>query len=103
VSKTQYFLDRPDMRDAIARAGHARTRAEHTYEKRFAEILEQLRSIGSDRQTRPWTLSVATLDDAVTRYRRKGLAGFMRAALVAPLSLVFGRQRGCARGAAPGL
>ena len=94
VSKTRYFLDHPDMRDAIARAGHARTRAEHTYEKRFMDILERLRSIGADRQARPWTLSVAALDDAVTRYRRKGRAGWLRAALVAPLSLMFGRQRG---------
>ena len=58
------------------------------------DILERLRSIGAERHARPWTLSVAALDDAVTRYRRKGRAGWLRAALVAPLSLVFGRQRG---------
>jgi spore maturation protein CgeB len=94
VAQARYFLDHPDERDAVARAGHARTRAEHTYEKRFAVILEKLRSIGVGRAIRPWTLSVEALNDAIGRYRRKGLVGWVRAALVAPLSLIFGRQRG---------
>ena len=94
VIKTRYFLDHPDARDNIARAGHARTRAEHTYEKRFADILERLRSSSAGRRTRPWTLSAAALDDGVRRYRRKGLNGWVRAALVVPLSLAFGKQRG---------
>lgn len=40
VSAIRHFLAHPEERDRIARAGHARTRAEHTYEHRMAELLE---------------------------------------------------------------
>jgi len=35
-----WFLSHPDERDAIARAGHERTVREHTYERRFSQLLE---------------------------------------------------------------
>ncbi|QIP01731.1 CgeB family protein [Bradyrhizobium symbiodeficiens] len=94
IAKTRYFLDHPQARDNVARAGHARTRAEHTYDRRFVEILNQLQLLGDTRQTRSWTLSSESLADAVVRHRRLGLAKCVRAVLVVLLSAVFGRQRG---------
>jgi len=37
--KIRLLLDNPDYRDALALAGHARVRSEHTYERRFQELL----------------------------------------------------------------
>jgi spore maturation protein CgeB len=34
------YLEHPEKRDRIARAGHERTRAEHTYERRLAAVLD---------------------------------------------------------------
>ena len=40
AEKLRYYLDRPDARDRIARAGHERTRREHTYSRRFVALLD---------------------------------------------------------------
>jgi spore maturation protein CgeB len=37
--RIRYFLDHPDERDRIAWAGHRRTAAEHTYERRLDEVI----------------------------------------------------------------
>lgn len=40
VSKINYYLTNPTERDYIALAGYERTRREHTYDRRLAEVLE---------------------------------------------------------------
>jgi spore maturation protein CgeB len=94
VEKARHYLDRPVERDTIARAGHARTMAEHTYERRISEILEKLRPLQAERKTRPWALSVDPLAPAVDQHRHKGLAGWLRSLLIASFSLAFGTERG---------
>ena len=94
VAKARYYLAHPEARDQIARAGHARICAEHTYEKRFAEILVKLRSIGAGRSSRSWALSPDALTEAVVHHRSNGAIGWLRALLSTPLTLLFGRQRG---------
>lgn len=42
VAKIRYYLDHEDERRAIAEAGYARTLAEHTYSRRFAEIFSTM-------------------------------------------------------------
>ena len=93
VEKVRYYLDHPDERDALARAGHARTIAEHTYEQRISEILERLRPLQLKR-TQPWTLSAEALAASVEQHRRKGIAEWLRALLIAVFSLAFGKVRG---------
>jgi spore maturation protein CgeB len=93
VEKVRYYLDRPDERDAIARAGHARTMAEHIYERRISEILDKLRPLEAKR-TQAWSLSAEALAPFVEQYRRKGFAEWLRALLVAIFSLFFGKTRG---------
>jgi len=49
AGKIKHFLSHPDKRDEIARAGHARTRDEHTYDLRFRNLLERAtRSSGTN-------------------------------------------------------
>jgi spore maturation protein CgeB len=93
VEKARYYLDRPDERDAIACAGHARTMAEHTYERRISEILDRLRPLQAKR-TQAWSLSAEALAPFVEQYRRKGFAEWLRALLVAVFSFAFGKTRG---------
>jgi spore maturation protein CgeB len=94
VAKARYHLDHPDQRDAIAQAGHRRATSDHSYEQRFSEILRTLEPLRLARQGRPWTFSAQALSRAVDQYRRKGASGWLRPVLVAPLSVVFGRERG---------
>src|SRR5258708_5758804 len=94
VERAPYYLDHPVERDAIARAGHARAMAEHTYERRICEILEKLRPLQANRNTQPWSLSRVALAAAVEQHRHRGLAGWLRSLLIACFSLVFGRERG---------
>jgi spore maturation protein CgeB len=94
VERARYYLVNPDERDAIARAGHARTIAEHTYEQRISQILEKLHPLLAERRTRPWTLSAEALAVSVAQHRRQGLTGWIRSLLTASFSLVFGRDRG---------
>lgn len=94
VAQARAFLARPQARDAIAWAGQARTRTQHTYEKRFAEILERLHAIGAGRISQPWQLSTDGLAASVTRHRCTGAIGWLRPLLSGPLTLAFGRRRG---------
>jgi spore maturation protein CgeB len=94
VERVRYYLDHPDERDAIARAGHARARAEHTYEQRISEILQQIQPLQAKRRARPWALPVRALAASVERHRRKVLWGWLRSLLIASFSLAFGNERG---------
>ncbi|SHN82461.1 CgeB family protein [Bradyrhizobium erythrophlei] len=94
VARARYFLEHTDERDTIARAGHARTRNDHTYEKRFAAILVRLLEIGAKRKSQAWTLSPDALTRAVSRHRRNGALAWLRTLTSGPLVMAFGRKRG---------
>jgi spore maturation protein CgeB len=68
--KIRYYLDHPDERDLIARAGHARVRHEHLYEQRFKPILEHAMDIAGERRNRPWKLNPDFLQGLVGKHRR---------------------------------
>jgi len=98
AAQVRRYLDAPDERDAVARAGHARTAGEHTYESRFATILQQARERGAPRAEKGWSL-----DGEAARARMRELAGrhattpalrALRGAAVAPLRAAFGARRG---------
>jgi spore maturation protein CgeB len=69
AQKIRYYLSHPEARDAIARAGHERTRREHTYEARFAPILQRAREIADSRRRQPWALAPELLAKPVERHR----------------------------------
>ena len=94
VERVRYYLDRPDERDAMARAGHARAIAEHTYERRISEILEKLEPLQTKRRVQPWALSAGALAAPIEQHRRKAPAIWFRSLLIAAFSLAFGKMRG---------
>ena len=93
----RWLLANPDRRDAIARAGHARTVREHMYEQRFGELLavaatrgtpQDRRSAGFYRFDRDWFAGLR---------RRHAVGEITRMAArcaVAPLSALVGARRG---------
>jgi spore maturation protein CgeB len=99
ASRIRHYLDHPGERDRVARAGHARTRAEHTYGARLDAVLraacaarERLRP---DAPRQPdVAMADARLAQLVAAYRPTAASRLLRAALARPLSLVWGARRG---------
>lgn len=69
VEKIRYFLNHPDERDVIARAGHQRVRRDHLYEARFAPILALALKIVGERRKQPWALKPDLLHKFVEKHR----------------------------------
>jgi spore maturation protein CgeB len=42
LQKVKLYLANDDLRESVARAGHLRTLAEHTFQKRFARVFERM-------------------------------------------------------------
>lgn len=66
IAKVQYYLDHPQEREAIARAGQARTLMQHTYRHRVQRILE-IMSAPTLRQLAPMRTASATERNAARR------------------------------------
>ena len=49
TKKIRYFLSHPEQRDRIARAGYRKTRDLHTYDRRFAQLLQEAQAIMAQR------------------------------------------------------
>ncbi len=96
ADKLRYYLDRPDARDRIARAGHERTRREHTYSRRFVVLLDEAArmrgAIGRASAVPP--LADESFDSICAQHRVTPLLRLVRALLSAPARLLFGRRRG---------
>lgn len=70
VTKARHLLAHDDERERIAHAGRARARAEHTWERRFGQLLATLgfdsARASSDKNTSGQPLPVPTADSAGT-------------------------------------
>lgn len=96
-----HYLAHTDERDQIARAGHARTRSEHTYEIRFSQIFEAATPFRKERRCADNTASrsgsVLKFEDfqkLVLRHRLHAGLRLLRQILTAPCVLLWGKQRG---------
>lgn len=96
AEKLRYYLDRPVARDRIARAGHERTRREHTYSRRFAALLDAATAMrGAAGPVPAPPLSVdESFESICARHRVTPLLRFVRALISAPARLLFGTRRG---------
>ena len=112
--KIGHYLAHPEERDRIALAGHARTRAEHTYEARFSQLLDAAKASLSRRAAvtsagsppasdaaepsaptrRDWALLSKEFGMLESRHKTNLALRLLRALLVIPCRLVWGRQRG---------
>ena len=91
------YLDNPQERDAIARAGHERTRREHVYDERFAGLLEEAARIAQTDAREPrigWEEALSQLDRLVQAHRRRNGLGLLRRSLAGPGRLLWGSRRG---------
>lgn len=112
--KIGHYLDHPEDRDRIALAGNARTRAEHTYEARFSQLLDAALALRSRRASvtsagsppasdaaepsaptrKDWTRAWEKFGMLESRHKTNLTLRLLRALLVIPCRLVWGRQRG---------
>jgi spore maturation protein CgeB len=101
VRRIGHYMAHPEERDKIARAGHRRTRAEHTYEIRFLQLLDAAKAL----RERPSPTSSAAPADvfqdgsdafsrAASRHRLHGGLRLLRKILTAPCVGIWGQERG---------
>lgn len=101
AGKITYYLEHPDMRDKIARAGHERTRSAHTYEIRFSQLFEVVTRLRKERRRADNTEverdSVDGLEDfpklALRHKPNVGLC-LLRLLMMIPCVFVWGKERG---------
>jgi len=89
-----YYLSHPRERDAMAHAGHHRTREDHTYEARLAQVLATATAMHDGGPGAGGDHRAAPFDEA---YDSHGIAfplKLLRTALVVPCVAVWGRTRG---------
>lgn len=92
VEQVTSLLARPERREEIARNGFERVRRDHTYDRRFEEMLRELadRSPRRDRVPIQWN----AFEAAVQGHRTGSILRMIRSLLVIVASLVWGKKRG---------
>ena len=92
VEEVKALLARPERRNEVARYGFERVCCDHTYERRFEELLREL----SQRIPRRYALPVdwATFRAAEQSHHTEPALWMIRSLLVFAASLVWGKSRG---------
>jgi len=96
AAKIRYFLVHGEERDRIARAGHQRTRIEHTYVQRFARLFDEARRMkaGARAENEHFVFSEAEFSGIAARHTRGAGLRALAALLAWPAILIWGRERG---------
>lgn len=94
-----YYLVHKDERDAIAQAGYDRTCAEHTYDRRLAEVLNFTLYKREEYFVRRGLSPTGQIDwlrfhEAAKQYRIDKKLLYLKRALVAACSAIWGQSRG---------
>jgi spore maturation protein CgeB len=99
--KIGHYLAHPDERDRIARAAHGRTKSEHTYEIRFAQLIEAAGVMRNDQHCAEKTKACgspvrefADFPKLALRHKPNACFRFLRQALTFPCILLWGQRRG---------
>ncbi len=92
--KVRHFLAHPAERDAIARAGFARTKRDHTYDARLRELLAFALEAKDKwlRERKP--MSPFSFEHCCARHRLTGPLRLLRTALLKVCCAIWGAQRG---------
>jgi spore maturation protein CgeB len=91
AAKAKHYLADSAARDRIARAGHERTRREHTYEQRLTELIDfalQRKNLQA--------IELPAFDEAMARHTTPLPMRAIRSLMLGAASLVWGRERGYA-------
>jgi len=93
VSKVQYYLRNPEVRDACARRASERTVQEHTYDARMRELLEF--TVAQHAQMPPGTGQIdwASFGKAASRHTVSPFLRFLRASLTGAARPFAGKKR----------
>ncbi|WP_196795148.1 CgeB family protein [Mariprofundus ferrooxydans] len=95
VEKTEYLLAHPDRRDAIAQAGYARTKAEHSYESRFGPLIKLAVERRANRPAAAKQgIDFCRFENIAKLYRPTFLLYLLKVLVLLPCLLVWGKQRG---------
>jgi spore maturation protein CgeB len=89
VQAIRHFLAHPEERDRTAHAGHRRTRAEHTYEHRMAQVLDFARAARGSSVRLPGK----SLEDAEKAHALTPVLQASRFILLGLCSIFFGSSR----------
>lgn len=93
AARIRHYLNRPAERNAVARAGHDRTRREHIYEHRLAEVIRFARRAAGNRPSHPRPGEIQ-LTAALRRHRLTSALRLLRRALILAGTGAFGHDRG---------
>lgn len=91
VSMVKSLLNHPERRDVIARKGFERVSREHTYDRRFDDLLRELTMRVAQRSRR--SIDWLEFEAASRRHALGPVLNILRSLLVACASLFFGRRR----------
>jgi spore maturation protein CgeB len=95
AQRIRHCMAHPEERDRIAWAGYQRTRREHTYDQRFAELLAQARALKPQRApTMPVAAARRALAAAASLHTCGPWLSGLRTGLTVPLAAVWGKRRG---------
>lgn len=92
VRGVKTLLASPDRRDQVAQKGFERVRREHTYDRRFDEMLSALTGRVAKRPRLPMGWSV--FEVAAEGHRLGPVLMMLRSFLIGLASIIWGRQRG---------
>lgn len=90
VRAIRHFLAHPEERNAIASSGNDRTRTEHTYEHRMAQVLEFAKKVKAEPIATP---KISSLSEAEKLHAMTPGLHFLRAILLFICRIFFGSSR----------
>jgi len=94
VEKIHDLLAHPEKRDAIAQAGYARTKVEHSYEARFEPLIELALERRAKRALAKHGVDFEQFEAVAESHKPHLLLKVLKYLLLAPSLLIWGKQRG---------
>lgn len=94
VKKIEYLFTHPDDRDAIALAGHARTKTEHSYEARLSPLLKQAVEWRKSRAPASHTIDFDQFEAIAQSHSPHFLLRMLKFTILLPCLLIWGKERG---------
>lgn len=92
AERIQYLLANPEKRDAVAHRGFERVSKDHTYDRRFEDLLGKLAHRVTQRPNR--SMDWVAFEQAASRHRMGPWLALLRTLCVSCTKLVWGKHRG---------